>query len=205
MRVMGSFLMCLWWQTIYRVQFKEYWNFLKPWKCLVLGIFGFYLWVRLPNVLLRFQRERTPHMYSDRVHVAWNPFHMPYSKPFKIVLFILKAMYTILLVPVIEEVQFRHTDYRFMTWKFCRNAENDWFNNPFSERYCWPSILLLSFGFGCCHLRYEFEWLAGFLYGIMVQLLTISDGNIVNAIVIHMITNFCLFIYALITRNFYFL
>jgi hypothetical protein len=45
----------------------------------------------------------------------------------------------------------------------------NWLLDVSLYEFCWPSIIIISLGFGCCHIRYEFEWLAGFLYGLMVQ------------------------------------
>lgn len=207
MRVFASMLMCVWWLQHRLFQITNFFQFVHLWKSFALGFLGFLLWVLLPPLLymLGIQRYSRPQTTIDRLPFVWNPSLMSYNTPFKMFLLGMKMFHSVVLVPFIEEVQFRNLGFRFLTLWLCGQSSGhaDWVLDVSLYRLCWPSIILIALGFGCSHLRYEFEWLAGFLYGIMIQLVAVKDKNIVNAVLVHMVTNLCLNVYILISGNFY--
>ncbi|GJQ14509.1 hypothetical protein GpartN1_g6300.t1 [Galdieria partita] len=208
MRVFASTVICVWWLQRRLFQTTNIFQYIHIWSSLFLGFFGFLLWVVLPFLLylIGLQRHPRPQPTNDRVPFLWNPSLMSYNMSLKMILLGMKMFHSVVLVPFIEEVQIRNLGFRFMTLWLCGQSStggSDWVLDVSLYKFCWPSIIIISLGFGCCHLRYEFEWLAGFLYGVMIQVVAVKDRSIVNAVLVHIVTNFCLNVYIFISRNFY--
>jgi membrane protease YdiL (CAAX protease family) len=207
MRVIGTTFMCVWWLRLRLFQIGNILELVHFWRSLLLGFFGFLFWILLPTLLhcTGLQRHRLPQLTNGRAPFVWNPSLMTSNVALKMLLLGFKIFHSVFLVPFIEEIQVRNLGFRFMTLWLCgRSSElGNWLLDVSLYEFCWPSIIIISLGFGCCHIRYEFEWLAGFLYGLMVQVVAIKDKNVVNAILVHCITNLCLNVYILMSGNFY--
>ncbi|GJD06429.1 hypothetical protein Gasu2_08470 [Galdieria sulphuraria] len=205
MRVLASTFMCVWWLQRRLFQTTNIFQYVHIWRSLTLGFFGFLLWVALPSLLyfIGLQRYQRPQPTNDRVPFNWNPSLMSYNLSVKMILLGMKIVHSVLLVPFIEEIQIRNLAFRFMTRWICGQSSStgrsDWVLDVSLYRFCWPSIIIISLGFGCCHLRYEFEWLAGFLYGVMIQVVAVKDKSVVNAVLVHIVTNLCLNVYIFIS------
>lgn len=77
--------------------------------------------VLLPPLLymLGIQRYSRPQTTIDRLPFVWNPSLMSYNTPFKMFLLGMKMFHSVVLVPFIEEVQFRNLGFRFLTLWLC--------------------------------------------------------------------------------------
>ena len=148
------------------------WNF--SWEGAVAGVLVLVIWIGLdpyyPKLSFLF-KQGTP----------WNPFqqfgsHSPEAWFF----FWVRTIGTAVVVPPLEEVFFRSFLYRYF-------VKLNFLEMPLG-RFHGLSFFVTSALFGFEH----FQWLAGFLCGVIFQFLVVRKGRLGDAMFAHGVTNFLL-------------
>lgn len=144
------------------------------WEAVLAGVLVFALWVGLDPYYSKFE-------LLFKAGEPWNPFKQFGSNSGPGWFFVLvRTVGSALIVPPLEEVFYRSFMYRyFVRLQFTAM--------PFKQLH-WLSLVVTSLLFGLAH----YEWLAGFLCGLIYQGLAIRKNRLGDAISAHAITNFLL-------------
>jgi CAAX prenyl protease-like protein len=148
------------------------WNF--SWEAVLGGILVFAVWVGLdpyyPKLELLFKAGN-----------PWNPFkQFGDASGLGWFFVIVRTVGSALVVPPLEEIFYRSFLYRYF-------VRLEFTAMPFKQLH-WLSLIVTSLIFGLSH----YQWLAGFLCGLVYQGLTIRKNRLGDAITAHAITNFLL-------------
>ena len=144
------------------------------WEAVVGGVLVFVLWIGLdpyyPKIQLLFKAGE-----------PWNPFNLFGQASGMGWFFIaVRTLGSSLVVPPLEEVFYRSFLYRYF-------VRLEFTSMPFKQLH-WLSLIVTSLFFGLVH----YQWVAGFLCGLVYQALVIRKNRLGDAITAHAITNFLL-------------
>lgn len=145
----------------YRWMFRPTWS----WQVCALGVAAFAVWIAL-------EPAADPSATED-----WRRGLAALSLPATAVWLAFRALGSVVVVPVVEELAFRGYLVR-------RLVAADFTSVPFS-RFGWVSFLASSAAYGLLHER----WLAGILTGMVFALAQYRRGRLGDAILAHAITN----------------
>jgi CAAX prenyl protease-like protein len=152
------------------------------WEAVVVGILVCAIWIGLdpfyPKIELLFKA-------GD----PWNPLKQFASAPAMGWFFVaVRTFGSALIVPPLEEAFYRSFLYRYF-------VKTDFEKLPLNCLH-WLSLVVTSAIFGLVH----YQWLAGFLCGLLYQGLVIRKNRLGDAMTAHAITNFLLGIW-IVWRN----
>ena len=144
------------------------------WEAVLAGVLVLALWVGLDPYYSKIE-------LLFKAGEPWNPFkqfgHGSASGWFFV---LVRTVGSALVVPPLEEVFYRSFLYRYF-------VRMEFTGMPFKQLH-WLSLVVTSLLFGLAH----FEWLAGFLCGLIYQGLVIRKNRLGDAMTAHAITNFLL-------------
>jgi exosortase E/protease (VPEID-CTERM system) len=143
------------------------------WEACALGVVAFALWIALEPA-------------SDPAALdAWRRELAALPVPLAAAWLLFRALGSVLVVPVVEELAFRGYLLR-------RLVSADFTSVPFS-RFGWVSFLVSSAAFGFLHER----WLAGILAGMIFALAQYRRGRLTDAVLAHVVTNLLVALHAI--------
>ena len=147
------------------------------WEALVAGVAVCFLWIVIDPFYPKIE-------FMFKAGKSWNPFEQ-FGRGSAIAWFfvIVRTAGSTLIIPPIEEVFFRSFLYRYF-------IRLDFENLPLNHLQ-WLSLIVTSLIFGFEH----YQWLAGFLCGLIFQALVLRKNRLGDAITAHAITNFLLAIW----------
>lgn len=147
------------------------------WEAVVAGVAVFLIWVGLDPHYPKLE-------FLFKAGNPWNPFK-EFGEASAMAWFfvVVRTLGSAVVVPPIEEAFYRSFLYRYFIRK---NFET----LPLGTMH-WLSLIVTSAIFGLLH----FQWLAGFLCGLIYQILVIRKNRLGDAMTAHAITNFLLGIY----------
>lgn len=161
---------------LYRKAYREEVRLSLDWLSILAGFFVFAIWI-LPEGL-----------YPQIGHSEFNPYAQATGYGVY-VLIGFRLIGAVLVVPLMEELFWRSFALRFL-------IRSDFKSVPLG-RFTWFSFFLGSVAFGIEHHR----WLVGILAGMVYAGLLYRSKNLFSPILSHMITNFTLGIYVLLTQQ----
>lgn len=144
------------------------------WEAVLGGVLVFVIWVGLdpyyPKLELLFKAGE-----------PWNPFkHFGDTSITGWFFVMVRIVGSALVVPPLEEVFYRSFLYRYF-------VRLEFTALPFKQLH-WLSLVVTSLLFGLAH----YQWLSGFLCGLVFQGLVIRKNRLGDAMTAHAITNFLL-------------
>lgn len=144
------------------------------WEAVLGGIMVFAIWIGLdpyyPKLELLFKAGE-----------SWNPFkQFGEASAMGWFFVVVRTVGSALVVPPLEEAFYRSFLYRY-------SVRLEFTTMPFSQLH-WLSLVVTSLLFGLAH----YQWLAGFLCGLVYQGLVIRKNRLGDAMTAHAITNFLL-------------
>ncbi|WP_347989952.1 exosortase E/protease, VPEID-CTERM system [Methylomonas sp. AM2-LC] len=145
-------------------------------QSVLIGLFVFVLWWML-----------VPFSASDDEKFAMVLFAQPEQIGYTWLLF--RFLGATITVPIIEELAFRG-------YVITKLVDQN-FEKVTPGQFTWLSLLGSSFLFGILHG----QWLAGFLAGICYALALYRRGQLVDAVIAHLVTNLALAIYVVATQH----
>lgn len=140
------------------------------WEAVAVGVLVFVIWVGLDAFY--------PKMGS--VSEPWNPLKQFGAGSAGWFFVAVRTLGSAIIVPPIEEVCYRSFLYRYF-------VRTDFTAMPFKQLH-WLSLIVTSLLFGLAH----YQWLAGFLCGLLYQGLVLRKDRLGDAMTAHAITNFLL-------------
>lgn len=150
------------------------------WEAVVAGVAVFMLWVGLDPFYPKAE-------FLFKAGEPWNPFKTFGEGTAMGFFFVaVRTIGSAVIVPPIEEVCYRSLLYRYFVRKDFRSL-------PFNHLHL-LSLVVTSAIFAFVH----FQWLPGFLCGLIYQGLVIRKNRLGDAMTAHAITNFLLGIYIMV-------
>lgn len=144
------------------------------WEAVVGGVLVFAIWVGLDPYYPKFE-------FLFKAGEPWNPFkQFGVSSGMGWLFVIVRTVGSALIVPPLEEVFYRSFLYRYF-------VRLEFTAMPFKQLH-WLSLTVTSLLFGVAH----YQWLAGFLCGLVYQALAVRKNRLGDAMTAHAITNFLL-------------
>lgn len=144
------------------------------WEAVLGGVLVFAIWVGLDPYYPKFQ-------LLFKVGEPWNPFKQFGETSATAWFFVVvRTAGSALIVPPLEEAFYRSFLYRYF-------VRLEFTTMPFKQLH-WLSLIVTSLVFGLSH----YQWLAGFLCGLVYQGLVIRKNRLGDAMTAHAITNFLL-------------
>lgn len=170
---LGKLLVGLWCiRVVYDLTPEVRWAF--SWEAVVAGVLVFVIWVGLDPYYPKFQALVKP-------GEPWNPFTQFRGNHALGWFFVaVRTFGSALIVPPIEEAFYRSFLYRYL-------VRIPFTAIPLSHLH-WVSLIATSLIFGFSH----YQWLAGFLCGLIYQSLVIRKNRLGDAMTAHGITNLLL-------------
>jgi CAAX prenyl protease-like protein len=161
---------CIWEMRALVPEMK--WAF--SWEAVAAGVLVWAIWVFLDPFYPKFEA-------LFKMPPPWNPFHQfGDGSAMGWFFFWVRTLGSALIVPPLEEVF-----YRSFLYRYC--VRTDFENMPLN-RFHPTSFIVISLVFGMIH----FQWIAGFLCGMIYQWLVIRKNRLGDAMLAHGITNFLL-------------
>jgi CAAX prenyl protease-like protein len=161
---------CIWEMRALVPEMK--WAF--SWEAVVAGVLVWAIWVFLDPFYPKFEA-------LFKMPAPWNPFkQFGDGSAAAWFFFWVRTLGSALVVPPLEEVF-----YRSFLYRYC--VRTDFENMPLN-RFHPTSFIVISLVFGMIH----FQWIAGFLCGMIYQALVIRKNRLGDAMLAHGITNFLL-------------
>lgn len=144
------------------------------WEGVAAGVLGCVLWVGLdpyyPKLELLF-----------KLGAPWNPFkQFGDGSALGWFFFWVRTLGSAIVIPPLEE-----TFYRSFLYRYC--VRTDFENMPLN-RFHPTSFIVIGLLFGFVH----YQWIAGVLFGLMMQWLVLRKNRLGDAMLAHAITNFLL-------------
>jgi len=144
------------------------------WEAVLGGVLVFAIWVGLDPYYPKFQ-------LLFKVGEPWNPLKQFGDAAAMAWFFVVvRTAGSALIVPPLEEAFYRSFLYRYF-------VRLEFTAMPFKQLH-WLSLIVTSLVFGLSH----YQWLAGFLCGLVYQGLVIRKNRLGDAMTAHAITNFLL-------------
>jgi exosortase E/protease (VPEID-CTERM system) len=153
----------------YRWLFRLGWS----WQAAALGVAAFVLWIVLEPAA------------DPAASAAWREELAALPLPAAALWLAFRALGSVLVVPVAEELAFRGYLLR-------RLFSSDFTSVAFS-RFGWASLLVSSAAYGLLHER----WLAGILAGMLFAFAQYRRGRLTDAVLAHAVTNLLVALHAL--------
>jgi CAAX prenyl protease-like protein len=170
---LGKMLLGLWCIVIIRPLVLEMkWSF--SWEAVAAGVAVWAIWVFLDPWYPKFEM-------LFKMGKPWNPFgQFGDGSAFGWFFFWVRTLGSAIIIPPLEEIFYRSFLYRY-------GVRTDFENMPLN-RFHPTSFIVVSLFFGLVH----FQWIAGFLCGLIFQALVLRKNRLGDAMLAHGITNFLL-------------
>jgi uncharacterized protein len=152
------------------------------WEAAVAGILVCAMWIGIDPYYPKIE-------FLFKASEPWNPFKQFGNGTAMAWFFVaVRTLGSTFVVPPIEEAFYRSFLYRYF-------VRLDFENMPFNQLH-WLSLMVTSMLFGLEH----YQWLSGFLCGLVFQALVLRKNRLGDAITAHALTNFLLSVW-IVWRN----